>query len=383
MASKTQSTNVTQQKKVYVKSENAFKQMKANGQLEPNTEYYTPDDGDAVFMPVGAIFSSAIPQTDARVHLLDGSIISQTGIYADFAILLKTLVSSGYNITFSSNAEYENQIETYGQCGRFVIDDNAGTIRLPTITKFVEGLTDLTNIGKSFYAGLPNITGEWKAERSEVVTVLSTGAFSGTATYNSGSQPYYEKGNGGTDLKFNASASNPIYGKSYTVQPQSTAYPYYIVLAGGYKSNEQVNIDEIATEVNLKADKTLSNVSYPQNVAGSTTMGSGDRVVETYISSDGNTWYRKWASGWKECGVGNIKITINGWATYNLPLTFSNSNYTLLTEWFNGDENIDSNFGGFKIATKNINSFRAKIIYAGSGAGTMDRGYGMFYACGY
>ena len=141
--------------------------------------------------------------------------------------------------------------------------------------------------------------------------------------------------------------------------------------------------DAINAVGNVKADKDLSNVTYPANTAGSTTTGSGDRVIETYISSDGQTWYRKWASGWKECGVNSIQITVSGWATYNLPLTFSTSNYTLVTDWFYGNENTDNNFAGFKIATKSTSSFRGKIIWAGNGAGTMNAGYGMFYACGY
>lgn len=75
-------------------------------------------------------------------------------------------------------------------------------------------------------------------------------------------------------------------------------------------TNESVycntNIETLNDNVNFlttnKANKDLSNVTYPENTAGSTTTGSGDRVIETYISSDKNTWYRKWASGFKECG---------------------------------------------------------------------------------
>ena len=49
-----------------------------------------------------------------------------------------------------------------------------------------------------------------------------------------------------------------------------------------------------------------------------------DTVVEYYMSSDGITWYRKWASGWKECGV---TATPNGSVNTVLPLSFSNLNY--------------------------------------------------------
>ena len=55
--------------------------------------------------------------------------------------------------------------------------------------------------------------------------------------------------------------------------------------------------------LDIRALKDLSNVTYPQMIPdGIAHQGAGDRVIETYISSDGKTWYRKWASGWKECG---------------------------------------------------------------------------------
>ena len=46
MADKTSSTQVTQQKKVFVKSEAVLKKMEEQGLLEPFTEYYTPDGED-------------------------------------------------------------------------------------------------------------------------------------------------------------------------------------------------------------------------------------------------------------------------------------------------------------------------------------------------
>ena len=75
---------------------------------------------------------------------------------------------------------------------------------------------------------------------------------------------------------------------------------------------------------NSKANNDLANVTYPSITAGSTTSGSGDRVVEQYLSSDGQTWYRKWASGWKECG-----FFISGKKNTDIPVTtpstFSNT----------------------------------------------------------
>lgn len=80
--------------------------------------------------------------------------------------------------------------------------------------------------------------------------------------------------------------------------------------------------------LNNKADKLLSNVTYPENKKGSTTTGSGDRVIKTYISSNGKTWYRIWESGWKECGM---ILTGGNWGNKSislpLPSGFSDTNY--------------------------------------------------------
>lgn len=175
--------------------------------------------GEVLSLPIGSIFSSAIPQTDARFHLLDGTTISTTGVYADFVTLLKNLVTSGYSIS-CTQTEFDTDVANTGNCGKFVIDETAGTVRLPKITKFIQGLDNITNIGKSLEAGLPNITGNYNNTiQSEFFTV--DGALN----------------------------SNPIYGKSDTVQPPSTQYPYYIVLATGYKSSESVDIDNIMNEI--------------------------------------------------------------------------------------------------------------------------------------
>ena len=87
-------------------------------------------------LPIGSIFSSAIPLNDASVHLLDGSLISQSGMYEEFANLINSLVSAGHQIS-CTQAQFESDLSTYGQCGKFVIDNSAKTIRLPFIKEFI------------------------------------------------------------------------------------------------------------------------------------------------------------------------------------------------------------------------------------------------------
>ena len=87
--------------------------------------------------------------------------------------------------------------------------------------------------------------------------------------------------------------------------------------------------------LDIRALKDLSNVTYPEIVYDEETgkfdglehTGAGDRVIETYISSDGKTWYRKWASGWKECGL--VFDHSAGTTNKILPISFNSSNFII------------------------------------------------------
>lgn len=124
------------------------------------------------------------------------------------------------------------------------------------------------------------------------------------------------------DNTTNKANISTLQGKVSTLESDNTTNKTNISSLQTTKANQSALDTTNQNVANLdanKADKDLSNVTYPTNTAGSIKTGAGDRVVETYISSDGSTWYRKWASGWKECGgrVHGNSIDIV------FPLTFS------------------------------------------------------------
>lgn len=93
----------------------------------------------------------------------------------------------------------------------------------------------------------------------------------------------------------------------------------------------------------ISIDNGTIGITPAQAVATNTTRtGQNDTVVEYYMSSDGNTWYRKWASGWKECGLHVVKTMTppanganSGFGLITLPITFSNKLYQtqITNEW--------------------------------------------------
>ena len=327
--------------------------------------YITDKDGKLVkvsgsnvifTLPIGSIFSSAIPIMDANVHLLDGSLISQTGLYKTFANLIKSLVSAGHSIS-CTQSQFDSDLSAYGQCGKFVIDDTAGTIRLPYIKEFIASNnggqiigaaeidvlklhTHTTISAGSHTHGPGTLTGYYKLRDSDDGTSNVWGA-------EGYEYSKYDETAASGSVVLNGGATGSAGAHTHTItetgngaetKPKNIRYPYYIVLAAGCKPNQVVEMDNIASEMNLKQNKLISNP-----VALNTTRaGQNDTVIEHYMSSDGNTWYRKWASGWKECGL-HVEKTMappaNGantsFGNITLPIQFSNKLYQtqITNEW--------------------------------------------------
>ena len=103
--------------------------------------------------------------------------------------------------------------------GWHLCDGSNGTPNLSG--RFLEGVT--SNPKQWRDAGLPNITGYISGENE---TYGAGGAF----RRSGGGNANKSEGNNGNqnDLSFNASWSNPIYGRSNTVQPASYTV-YYII----------------------------------------------------------------------------------------------------------------------------------------------------------
>lgn len=146
-------------------------------------------------------------------------------------------------------------------------------------------------------------------------------------------------------------------------------------------TNIATNTSDINNLKTSKANNDLANVTYPSITAGSTTSGSGDRVVEQYLSSDGKTWYRKWASGWKECGF-FVSGKKNTDIPVTAPITFSNTNYIIqmTNVWTSSGAHAGAwDSGGF--THKTTNSFIAVFTTWNSSVPTNVQC--QIYCCGY
>ena len=188
--------------------------------------------GDIGFAPLG------IDEAQNKRRYLNGQVISQAQ-FASFTNKLKSAIELYPNLaTSETNWQAEVTNSKLGQCGKFVVDDTAGTIRLPAVVN-AQGLVDLALIGGIKSESLPNITGNISGIRNLFNTGTTvSGAFSKTShqndiTGNNIAQTAY-------DLSFNASRSSSAYQDNAPVQQEAIQYPYFIQVATGVEESVDV-----------------------------------------------------------------------------------------------------------------------------------------------
>ena len=108
--------------------------------------------GDIGFAPLG------IDESLNLRRYLNGQVISQSQ-FVSFTNKVKSAIALYPNLAATeTNWQAEKTNSKLGQCGKFVVDDTAGTIRLPCVVK-AQGLVDLALIGGIKSESLPNISG--------------------------------------------------------------------------------------------------------------------------------------------------------------------------------------------------------------------------------
>lgn len=200
-------------------------------------------------LPVGSLITSDYPTEMDGLEPLNsvdyptGKLLTNVNVaYPDFwnlCVKNKEKAKNG-NVLYSrynkTQSEYDAELNAKGFCGFYVIDEDAKTIRLPYLAEaFMQGSN---GVDIDIEAGLPNITGTFGIDNAHVG--LSSGAFS----YNSPRTTSLKisSDNGYTEY-FNAANSNPIYGRSSTVQPKAVMVFYYVVCGNTSAGSSVIGID--------------------------------------------------------------------------------------------------------------------------------------------
>ena len=305
---------------------------------------------------IGEIVASTIPLTDAGLHLLDGSLIQGSGIYSAFVTYIAGLVSTYPNI-FVTESAWQTSVTTYGVCGKFVYDSTNNTVRLPKVTGIIEGTTDVTALGDLVQAGLPNIYAKLGGYFNGANYVVPSNTQGIRFVNEVGCCSNNISDNKPFNTVVDASLSSSIYGNSSTVQPQTVKVLYYIVIATSSKTEIQVDIDEIATDLNGKTDVDLTNVNnsgtsrsamwaMPSATSINLTLGA----TGTTYTAPANGYFCLSAGGtgsnnWIEMTCGAMENGIYGTIGWNLKLFVPAQKEQVLTIAY---QNIDVSTANFR-----------------------------------
>ena len=204
---------------------------------------------------VGDVGISAFGIDEAlnKRRYLNGQVISQAQ-FVEFTAMLKSRVSVYPSLAITEvnwQAEVTNSV--LGQCGKFVIDDDAGTIRLPKVVN-INGLQNLAYLGGIKAESLPNITGNiycFQNTGGDGTFTLQNTSTSGYV-YNLGTSTQYI-------VNFDASSSSSTYQNDAPVQQEAIQYPYFIQVATGVETS----ID-VSREIELNNPFSLLDYKYSE-----------------------------------------------------------------------------------------------------------------------
>lgn len=182
--------------------------------------------GDIGFAPLG------IDEAQNKRRYLNGQVISQAQ-FVSFTNKIKAAIQLTPSLaTTEVNWQAEVTNSKLGQCGKFVIDDTAGTIRLPCVVN-AQGLVDLALIGGIKSESLPNVKGDGH---------MIDG---GSGCFTTGEVVKFIRGGDSNayqcrNITFNASLSSSTYQDNAPVQQEAIQYPYFIQVATGVEETVDV-----------------------------------------------------------------------------------------------------------------------------------------------
>ena len=300
---------------------NAIEQLTQNSlnEIEYKSTFQTRSIGETV--------KSDIPLSDAGLHLKDGALINGSGLYAAFVEKMANL-SIENPVLFTNETTWQNAVSTYGFCNKYVYNRTNNTIRLPKIKSnerylissnssnrgfkriYSDGWceqggyhTNTLTANGIFTLSLPipfltdaydfKRTAHWKGT-TDLNTIYSSGYSSKTASdvtmygYSTAQiDGYWWSAKGYIDI---SEYNNNIKGKIYE----------YVVIATSTKSNAEIEVNNIISDLNGKADTDLTNCNISNTFIQNLARAGIVFIVESYSGEDG--WYNIWSNGKCEQG---------------------------------------------------------------------------------
>lgn len=204
---------------------------------------------DYMDAPVGNIIGTILAINCTSSYIPDGCLPCDGHEYtkAMFGDLWTNfLTSSPAKLNVCTYEQYESDILTYGQCGKFAIDNENETFKVPTIKdgSYLTQAKSDSELGKAYNESLPNIKGTFGAASANTNV---NGAFyginnEGTCRDIGGSYSYQRR------YYFGASSSSSVYQDDAPVQGNNVRVRYFIVVSNGQLNQAQMDWSAWATE---------------------------------------------------------------------------------------------------------------------------------------
>ena len=241
-----------------------------------------PDSGRG--LPLGAVYFSSSSNADDN----PGALPLWSGAYYTNA---SPLYPAFYNWVKShtelckTKTQYDSAISTYGECPYYVVDEVAGSLRLPKLVNYLK-MANATDGITQAQAGLPNITGSVSGIR--VGDFAAEGALSSSKTTGKTSQTMANVINqNDAEVIVDASDSSAVYGKSDEVTPaHTTVFPWVVVTASDAESS--------ATAAAQSADAAAASAINASNSAeaaeSSATAAAGSATAAESSATNAQTY---------------------------------------------------------------------------------------------
>lgn len=129
-------------------------------------------------LPAFTIFPSLVGKAPTGAYPLwtGEQVINARTLFKDFWEKALEYAKAGYIRTLTQ-AEYDAEVEEYGQTGAFVLDELNGHIRLPKIIRFIGALEDIVKLGVPQKDGIPELKGEFFIAGNAVQGAEASGIF--------------------------------------------------------------------------------------------------------------------------------------------------------------------------------------------------------------
>lgn len=195
-----------------------------------------------------------IDESKNKRRYLNGQIISQTQFQIFTAVLKQRIALAPTLACTEEEWQSEVSLSKLGQCGKFVIDDTAGTIRLPKVVN-INGLQDLSLMGSIKNESLPNHMHyvSRSADISNESVTNENGGSSDTVSLNASLNTSY------LAPTTYASYNNSTYQDNAPVQQEAVQYPYFIQVATGAETSA-----DITTEIQLNNPFSLLDYKWSE-----------------------------------------------------------------------------------------------------------------------